>query len=189
MKLEYVHIREALSEESLKELKDLANKALLNPDNEIQEEYGRVSYPLPVPDYINDSVTLLVNGLSEKPLTSKGAMAVTYSLPYGTPDLPPHYDGDDTDMIVSLVLSSNTRWIVGLDKSIHNVLDNGALIFNPNDSIHWRSHKEFQDGEYVTMVFFRFHNKDNPSDYSHRRLSANSTALSGVNDFRNKLNL
>lgn len=188
MRLQYIHLKEVLPTEELRNLKTIWEKSLLEPITEIQEEYGRITFPmLNLPDSVINAMNDLANTFSEEPLSLKGAMSATYSLPYGVPSLPPHFDGDDTDVVVNFVLSSNTRWSVGLDESIHNVLDNGALVFNPNDSVHWRSHKEFKEGEYVSMIFFRYFNESSPSDYSAKRLSLGNAAFNKANKLRNSL--
>lgn len=95
------------------------------------------------------------------------AMVVEYSSEFGTPNLPPHFDGDTNDLIINMQLESNTAWYLGLNLETYLIQDNSALVFNANKEIHWRVNKDFKDGEYVRMMFVRFANKDNPSDYSH----------------------
>ena len=110
-----------------------------------------------------------IDYLKENGLGLRGVTLVEYNSKYGQPNLPPHFDGDVTDVIVNYQLDSNTNWGVGVNEEVYTLVDNSAVIFNPNEDIHWRPIKEFQEGEYVRMAFFRFWNKDNPSDYSDRR--------------------
>ncbi len=94
---------------------------------------------------------------------------VEYNSKYGKPDLPPHFDGDYNDLIINYQFKSNTRWDIGINFKTHVVEDNSALVFNPNKEVHWRPHKIFKDDEFVKMIFFRFENLDNRSDYSQLR--------------------
>lgn len=105
--------------------------------------------------------------LVDPSLTMEHAMYVEYNAKYGEPNLPPHIDGDKNDLIVNFQLSSNTSWDIGLGTETFTPEDNSAVIFNGNTNVHWRPHKRFEEGEYVKMIFFRFFNEANPSDYSH----------------------
>jgi len=100
-----------------------------------------------------------------------GITYVEYNSLYGTPNLPPHFDGDSTDLIINCQLFSNTSWDIGLGTKTYSLDDNSALLFNPNTNIHWRPHKKFMDGEYIKMIFVRFCRADGKSDYSNLRYS------------------
>lgn len=101
------------------------------------------------------------------PLEMSNASYVEYSNLYGKPNLYPHFDRDKSDLIINIQLESNTSWAIGINLQTYEIEDNSALVFNPNKDIHWRTHKEFKDGEYVRMLFVRFCNPENMSDYSH----------------------
>lgn len=116
-----------------------------------------------------------------------GVSYVEYNAKYGTPDLPPHYDGDSSDLIINYQLSSNTPWNIGLGLKTYELEDNSAILFNPNMHIHWRPHKNFNDGEYVKMLFFRFIKSPEPTDYSSLRYSLDDDVLKEVADYRNSL--
>lgn len=100
-----------------------------------------------------------------------GITYVEYNNVYGTPNLPPHFDGDNNDLIINCQLFSNTSWPIGIGTQPYDLEDNSALLFNGNTNIHWRPHKKFKDGEYVKMIFIRFCKLNNLSDYSDRRYS------------------
>lgn len=179
---EYLKVDNVFSPDILAALKEFYK----TPYEEIvQEVYGRVrylgdpasqdSFEYEINCIVLDKVNTLLN--SNFKVGDDVLDCVKYSLDYGTPDLPPHYDGDDTDIIFNYQLESNTVWPLGLDKEVIELQDNSALIFNPNSNIHWRPIKKFEPGEYVKMIFFRFRDQTNPSDYSHLRLSQNSPAF------------
>jgi hypothetical protein len=64
--------------------------------------------------------------------------------------------------------------------------DNDGVIFHPNESIHWRPHAEFKDGEFVRVMFIRFV-LPNGSDYSYKKASIADPVFDEVNAFRNSL--
>jgi hypothetical protein len=150
-----VHINSILPKGYL----DILNRGLTNSNKEIHAQLGRVSYE-GVHRYIQenniqDILLKNINNLIEKPLHISSISCVEYSSLYGKPNLPPHLDGDKTEMIAVIQLESNTVWNVGLNFQVYEMKDNSALIFNPNKEVHWRTHKEFNDGEYVKMLFVR----------------------------------
>lgn len=132
------------------------------------EDLGRLNMEIfNVSPQLDANLTNLINELTGRTLTMASPLIVEYSNKYGSPHLPPHFDGDSNEVIIDYQLSSNTRWPIGLNISAHDLEDNSALIFNPNTNVHWRPHKTFNDGEYVRMMFFRFFDEKSPADYSY----------------------
>lgn len=132
---------------------------------------------------INDFVNIIFT----KNYIFSHAMVVEYNNKYGTPNLPPHYDADSHHMIVNYQLSSNTSWSIGLNTNHFRLEDNSAIAFNGNENIHWRPHKVFKDNEYVTMIFFRFIDKSNNSNYSHLNYWPDDKIFNEINHYRNSL--
>jgi hypothetical protein len=152
------------------------------------KELGRLQFGgLRNIDDINNKMLKIVNELSPIKLTMAHVMAVEYNSKYGHPVLPPHFDHDTNDLVVDFQLSANTSWDLGVDLKNYEMLDNSALIFNANEHIHWRPHKTFKDGEYVKMVFWRFFDEANPTDYSHLDYVMDHEILKGANQFRDSL--
>jgi hypothetical protein len=110
-----------------------------------------------------------------------------YNNIYGNPNLPPHFDGDNNILVVDYQLESNTSWDLGVDVKSYPLQDNSALIFNTNKHIHWRPHKNFKDGEYIKMLFFRVHDPKNPVDNSHLNYSQNHKIFEEAIKFRDSL--
>jgi hypothetical protein len=133
---------------------------------------------------IRDSIDILINSLYKENLILNGFSAVEYNNKYSNPNLPPHYDGDDNDLIFSIQLSSNVSWGVGVDCELYRLKDNSAVIFHPNVNAHWRPKKEFKDGEYVRMMFVRFYKATGRTDYSHMRYGSKDPIFDKVNEFR-----
>lgn len=157
---------------------DLGRESLCNVSTEISEE-------------IVTKLTKLVNTLTDRTLTMRNYQlsVVTYSNRYGTPNLRPHFDRDNNELIIDYQLGSNTRWPLGVNTSVYDLEDNSALIFSPNTNVHWRPHKTFKDGEYVSMIFFRFFDEKSPVDYSHLPGHPDDPEFDEVRKYRDSLEL
>ena len=133
-------------------------------------------------------LTKLANSISGLNLTLSSITYVEYSSKYGTPSLPPHYDGDNNDLIINYQFDSNTRWDLGVNFETYEIKNNSALVFNPNKTAHWRPNKIFNDGDFVKMIFFRFAKKENPTDYSDlQKFWPNDEVFKNICEFRNSL--
>lgn len=156
----------------------------------ISKDLGRLQMSINKIDN-EDLITKLKNiarSFVDFDISLNGATYVEYNSKYGTPNLPPHFDGDGTDMIINYQLKSNTSWDIGLNTQVYKMKDNYALVFNPNESIHWRTKKIFNEGEFVKMIFFRFTNTKGPKDNSHLRYTLDHEVLKDANIFRDSLN-
>ena len=161
-----IYITDIFSKEEIEILYEniKANKS------ESTDEYGRIRYALmsnSVSQKIFDKLHNVIKKVTDIPLQISNVTYVEYNLLYGKPNLPAHVDRDSTELILNIQLESNTNWDLGLNFKTYSLVDNSALVFNPNKEIHWRVHKEFKDGEYVRMLFVRFSNQEKPSDYSY----------------------
>lgn len=155
----------------------------------IHEELGRLQFGglKDLPQQIKYKLNNMVKNLLSKNLLFSHAVAVEYSSSYGTPNLPVHYDHDTHDLIINFQLLSNTQWSIGIDLEVYDLEDNSAIIFNGNEHTHWRPHKTFKDKEFIKMIFFRFKDIENPSDYSHLKYSIDDEIFKEMNEFRDSL--
>lgn len=158
-------------------------------DLEVRPQLGRINfYNVILPESLTDKITELVNSVSDVKLsTSNSPLCVEYNSKYGKPDLPPHLDGDSNDMIVDFQLTANTSWSLGVNKEVVPMEDNSAIIFNPNTNIHWRPHKEFQEGEFVRMMFFRFFDEDDRKDFTGVSKPMDHPIFDDIRAFRDSL--
>lgn len=140
-----------------------------------------------IPEKLLLKVTNIANTICDEPLSGPHVLSVEYNSQYGKPNLPVHFDGDDQDLIFNFQLSSNISWDLGVNCETYQLKDNSAVIFNPNLNSHWRPKKEFKDGDYVAMIFFRFQKINNKTDYSHLALTQDDPIFKEANDFRNSL--
>jgi hypothetical protein len=179
-------INNILSDEEIEHI----NEIILNCNSTIDSDLGRIRTIPDLRELINPSILFkfkdIVNGLGHSNFVISNIMSVEYNPSYGKPNLSPHFDGDDNELIVNMQLSSNTVWDLGLNTQIYRLEDNFALVFNQNQEIHWRTHKRFEDGEYVKMLFVRFFDPYDKKDYSHLRLSQDHSIFKDANDFRDK---
>lgn len=79
-----------------------------------------------------------------------------YNKKYGTPSLVSHMDGSDDVICIDYQLDSNTDWPIKIDEELVTLKNNQVLIFNSGKVNHGRVEKDFEDGEYIKMVFFFF---------------------------------
>jgi len=155
----------------------------------ICEELGRIQIgTLPISDEIRSKLISIANQISEIPLELDHFLYAEYNNKYGVPVLPAHFDHDTNDLVFDFQLDSNTSWDLGVDKAVYSLENNSALIFNANKHIHWRPHKVFSEGEYVKMIFARFFNPVERSDYSNLDYTINHDVFKEVNEFRDSLN-
>lgn len=166
---------------------DLLHEAVAKcPTRDRQEIYGRYMYhgiEWDEKSAFENIILKKVVELTGKPYFVYGSVICEYTGEAGKPNLPPHFDGDQTDLIMTYQLSSNREWGVGVDLDIYSLEDNDGVIFHPNESIHWRPHAVFQDGEFVRVMFIRFR-LPNESDYSHLRLSQDNPIFDEVRAYR-----
>jgi len=179
-----IKINQVFTQKELDLLNNSVNNALLEDDFNL----GRQKAKLDVSDKIKQNIQEIIIKNYSKVLSISSVSYVEYNKKFGEPKLPPHFDHDNTNLIVNFQLSSNVNWPVGLDMQMHDLEDNSALIFSPNEVIHWRPHKIFNDGEYVKMIFFRLVDIDNIVDYSHADYSMDDPIFIDVNAFRDSLN-
>ena len=176
-------ITNVLSKENHEQLKDVVRN-IDKSGLEVHDEYGRLVMHFETPANVLKAIYEIVQSITSEELVVKNsAMAVTYSKEYGVPNLPPHFDGDDTEMLFNYQIDSNTSWPLGYGTKSFIMKDNDVLMLQPNKKPHWRPKKEFQDGEYVTMLFVRFVKKTDRVTYDHLRLSINDPAFDEVYEY------
>lgn len=140
-----------------------------------------------MPQDMKDKLEALASDFAGVKLTLDHAAYAEYNGKYGTPNLPPHFDGDTNDLIINYQLESNTDWDLGIDLATYNLEDNSALVFNANTTVHWRVHKEFKEGEYVKMLFIRFYEAGNRKDYSFVPMNSMDEVFAEIRNFRDSL--
>lgn len=178
-------ITNVFSEKELFILKDQIDKAEMKEDTLLGR---KISKNIDMPETIKNKVSKIVTDMFDKDLSLSSINYVEYSIRYGTPNLPPHFDGDFNDLIFNFQLSSNTKWDLGLNLELYSLENNSALLFNPNEIIHWRPYKEFADYESISLIFFRFC-KNIKQDYSYKQYGVDHPIFNEINSLINNLKL
>lgn len=169
--MDVIKINDLLSQEDI----DTIVKSIKDPieDNisySTSPELGRHQFGVRIHDDLKKRLLDIANPILGFESELSGATYTEYTTVYGTPSLPVHFDGDWNDLIINYQLESNISWDIGVGLNLYTLEDNSAVIFHPNEDVHWRPIKSFKDGDFVRMIFFRFHNPKDLSDYSHLRV-------------------
>ena len=151
------------------ELESIESKLEGSTAKEQDAALGRVIYRVPLSGIVLEAIRDRASSATGKKLDRPEVIFAEYAIEHGQPNLPPHFDGDNNSLIINYQYKSNTSWDLGVNSTVYEMIDNTAIIFNPNEYPHWRPHKTFKEGEYITMAFFRFPSPD--TDYSHMRYS------------------
>ena len=146
-------INNVFSDEELSLLAISVKNSSKDHNPEYGRELGKISSNT---DFIHNKVCSIANTMFDTELSVSSVASCTYSNEFGIPNLPPHFDNTEQGHIMNFQLDSNTSWDIGLNLDTYPMEDNSALLFNANEVAHWRPHKTFNPGEYVTMIFFRF---------------------------------
>lgn len=77
------------------------------------------------------------------------------------PNLFPHYDGTfpEPRFTFDYQIGGNTTWPLVVENAVFELKNNQALTFSGTHQIHWRSKKDFKDGERIDMIFFHLRKK------------------------------
>jgi len=161
-----------------------------NDGTGISKELGRLQVSTitkTLPFLLYQKLIKIVTSVSDVDLSLEHGVYVEYSNKYGEPNLPPHFDHDSNDLIINFQMESNTSWDIGIGLEAYSLEDNSAAVFNGNEYIHWRPHKKFNDGEYVKMIFFRFSNQKNRSNYSYLDFSLDHPVFDEAKQARERI--
>ena len=112
---------------------------------------GKITFDIEVPDHIKNKV---IEVGKEMGIDGKFIRAAycEYSPKYGKPRLGYHKDARDL-FIIDYQLDGNTTWDLIVDDTNYTLNNNDALAFFPARQQHGRTVKEFEDGQYVAMLF------------------------------------
>lgn len=94
-------------------------------------------------------------------ITFQHAYFVEYNKKYGIPNLPPHVDSTDSGITIIYQFKSNVVWKSMVEGKEIELKDNQGYWINVRDQAHWRRPHTFNDGDFIQMIFFHFHDPDN----------------------------
>ncbi len=110
-----------------------------------------------IPQSISDKISKYAREHYGEDLKPDGFAFTRYSNEFGVPRLAPHYDTGHSTFTIDYQLESNTTWNLVVEDKEYSLEDNDALVFKPSYEVHWRKPMIMNDGEYVDMIFFHFH--------------------------------
>lgn len=89
----------------------------------------------------------------------------TYTNKTGKPNLKMHRDENFKSQRICFdyQLESNTSWDIIVGKEMYQIEDNSGILFSSTDQYHGRPNKDFQDEEYIKLIFFHM-SKDGIQD-------------------------
>lgn len=115
---------------------------------------------LPLPDSIIQKVLKIANEMyqldTSHPNNISGITYVEYNKKYGQPCLNVHKDNGSCGFILDYQLSSNISWPFGVEDSTYVLSDNSIIAMYPITHYHWRPNVEWNDGDFVRLIFFEF---------------------------------
>ncbi len=126
---------------------------------EIVSIYCQKAYHFQLPDQIINKVTDIANSLVDKKLKLTEISFASYSKEYGDlPLLSPHFDNtfEEPRLTLDVQLRSNFSWPIVVRGTEFTLKDNQALTFAGTHQIHWRTFREFKEGEFIDMLFCHF---------------------------------
>jgi hypothetical protein len=130
-------------------------------DSYIMERYGQKISNFRMPQSALDKIVKIseeisgVNGLVlEAYQFSRYEKFVKPDGVVSMPKLIPHYDSfPEPRFTFDYQIKSNTSWPLVVEDKELTLEDNQALTFSGTHQIHWRTEKDFQDGEFIDMIF------------------------------------
>jgi hypothetical protein len=148
------------------EIKDIETAVSLKKDDtEVQTFLGRTRLDYSnkdidnLPHSILSKANDLIKEFSDKDkrrYSFKYFTLVEYNNEFGMPQLGPHKDTCAFTGTILCQLDSNVSWDIYVEGIPYTLIDNSALLINARDQDHWRIHKEFNDGDYLKMVFLHY---------------------------------
>ena len=119
---------------------------------------------LPLPDSVIQKVLTIAKEMYQLevsyPKNISGITYVEYNKKYGQPCLNIHKDNGSCGFILDYQLSSNISWPFGVEESTYNISDNSILAMYPTTHYHWRPSIEWNEGDFVRLIFFEFFTPD-----------------------------
>jgi hypothetical protein len=178
-----VVIRGMFDEDELISITSIANKKLRTTESKdmkdipweelyhdfrgahIDKYFGKIHITLPDHDFEIFKPSTLAKILEhvykfDDEATLKSFSIVKYSNEYGVPQLTPHVDHPtDVAFLLDIQIDGNVDWPIVVNNS-PVVLKNGdAVAIDVENQVHWRTAQQFNDGDFVYMLFLFFNSK------------------------------
>jgi hypothetical protein len=89
-----------------------------------------------------------------------------YKLEYGLPNLKPHVDDQNCQVVFDYQLESNKKWDLVVEGNSISLNNNDAVVFEGEKDVHWRNPVHFKSDEYVSMINFNAVDKHHWSNFT-----------------------
>lgn len=146
--------------ETIEKLKQLKNTI----DGRVDSKKGRLIRPVSSIDLLPKNViTILEAKASEiygKDLNLYAVAFGQYNKKFGQPKLPPHIDEVPSQFTIDYQLDGNVSWSIIIEGYEYTLKNNSILTFEGEHVLHWRPKKDFQDNEFLDLMWFQFIDKN-----------------------------
>jgi hypothetical protein len=121
----------------------------------LRPDTGRIAISLMYlkPEII-DKVEKIIKNSYGKDYKIKDVGFQRYKLEYGHPNLKPHLDNGNCEVVFDYQIEANKKWDVVVNGNSVGLNDNDAVIFEGEKDAHWRKPTRFSPNEYVSMINF-----------------------------------
>ena len=131
---------------------------------------GREVKPLPSLNLLPEGITKNLTDIAilhyGKPLEIYAVAFGRYSKEFGTPKLGPHMDEVPSQFTLDYQLDGNISWSLNVEGKEYVLENNDALVFEGENVLHWRPKRDFNDGEFLDLMWFQFR-EDNHWSHKH----------------------
>lgn len=133
----------------------------------IRPDTGRIFISLSYlkPEII-DKVEEIIKNIYGKDYKVKDIGFQRYKLEYGSPNLKPHVDDGNCEIVFDYQIEANKKWDVVVNGNPVGLNDNDAVIFEGEKDAHWRNSTTFNSNEYVSMINFNAVGSDHWSNFT-----------------------
>lgn len=181
---ENIIIKNIFSESEIKDLYDLIDNVNIEEKTFVQKIFCHRAYFVDLPD----SVINKIKATAEKnfgpniEMTEVSFARYSYDmysdgLANVPPSLYPHCDNafHEPRLTIDFQIKSNIDWPIIVEEREYLIKDNEALSFSGTHQVHWRPHVEWQEHNFVDLIFTHFSPKgvlpkvlDNDTEYHNR---------------------
>jgi len=131
---------------------------------QLVEQFSHTAYLSWLPQHVVDTIVTRAQEASDKELVLRELSFARYEKVRDNLEvrLTPHRDETfrEPRVTVDIQLKSNIDWPIVVEGKEYLLKDNEALTFAGTHQVHWRTKREFSDGEFMDMIFCHFSAKD-----------------------------
>jgi hypothetical protein len=163
----YKFIENVFSKTEIDYLKDIVKEKETIKLYNIRPDTGRLAIDLGLikPEIIA-KVQGIIQNIYGKDYKIKDVGFQRYKLEYGFPNLRPHVDDQQCQVVFDYQVESNKKWDVVVEGNSIGLNDNDAVVFEGEIDVHWRNPVHFKLNEYVSMINFNAVNRDHWSNFT-----------------------